>query len=141
MYADEETLYVWETSDPAQAPYVSEPRSSRTLIEYPVVADVDGDGSQRSWWSPTRTRSVVAATAPAVQVYGDMFNPGSPRGASGPEQLSRHQRERRRHDPDDAAAVLGDVQELPHQHAARKWRRVRPVIGPSDEDANDRRRG
>ena len=42
MYADEATLFVF---DGAGKPLLSVPRSSKTLIEYPVVADVDNDGS------------------------------------------------------------------------------------------------
>ncbi len=42
MYADEATLYVF---DGMGVPLLSVPRSSKTLIEYPVVADVDNDGS------------------------------------------------------------------------------------------------
>ncbi|MBK7827500.1 VCBS repeat-containing protein [Nannocystis sp.] len=42
MYADEATLFVF---DGKGAPLLSVPRSSKTLIEYPVVADVDNDGS------------------------------------------------------------------------------------------------
>jgi hypothetical protein len=70
MYADETTLYVWESADASQAPYVAEPRSSRTIVEYPVVADVDNDGSAEivvvSNESPDG-----GVESPPVQVYGD----------------------------------------------------------------------
>jgi hypothetical protein len=42
MYADETTLFVF---DGAGVPVLEVPRSSRTVIEYPVVADIDNDGS------------------------------------------------------------------------------------------------
>lgn len=42
MYADEVNLFVF---DGAGTPLLSVPRSSKTLIEYPIVADVDNDGS------------------------------------------------------------------------------------------------
>jgi hypothetical protein len=42
MYADEHTMFVF---DGAGQPLLSIPRASGTLIEYPVVADVDDDGS------------------------------------------------------------------------------------------------
>jgi hypothetical protein len=42
MYADEATLFVF---DVVCMPLLSVARSSKTLIEYPVVADVDNDGS------------------------------------------------------------------------------------------------
>ena len=42
MYADETNLYVF---DGAGKPLLSVPRSAKTLAEYPVVADVDNDGS------------------------------------------------------------------------------------------------
>lgn len=67
MYADEATLYVF---DGAGQPLLSVARSSRTLIEYPVVADVDNDGS---------AEIIVVSdlnyegeqTAPTVQVIRD----------------------------------------------------------------------
>ena len=42
MYADETTLFVFGDQGAIE---LQVPRSSRTLIEYPVVADVDNDGS------------------------------------------------------------------------------------------------
>ena len=42
MYADEAQLFVF---DDTGMPLLQVPRSSKTLIEYPVVADVDNDGS------------------------------------------------------------------------------------------------
>jgi len=42
MYADEYELYVFDEDG---APLLETPRTSRTIIEYPVVADVDNDGS------------------------------------------------------------------------------------------------
>jgi hypothetical protein len=67
MYADEATLYVF--NDVGQ-PLLQVPRSSKTLIEYPVVADVDNDGSAEivvvssSDWNDSQT-------APSVQVIRD----------------------------------------------------------------------
>jgi hypothetical protein len=67
MYADEVKLFVF---DGAGKPLLSVPRSSKTLIEYPIVADVDNDGS---------AEIVVVSdigyddiqTAPTVQVIRD----------------------------------------------------------------------
>jgi hypothetical protein len=67
MYADETNLYVF---DGQGKPLLSVPRSARTLAEYPVVADVDNDGS---------AEIVVVSdagfnnnqTAPTVQVIRD----------------------------------------------------------------------
>lgn len=67
MYADETNLYVF---DGKGQPLLSVPRSARTLAEYPVVADVDNDGS---------AEIVVVSdagfsnnqTAPTVQVIRD----------------------------------------------------------------------
>ncbi len=42
MYADETTMFVF---DGAGSALLQSPRASQTLIEYPVVADVDNDGS------------------------------------------------------------------------------------------------
>ena len=136
MYADEETLYVWETSDPAQAPYVSEPRSSRTLIEYPVVADVDGDGSAEIVVVSNEDPLGGGATAPAVQVYGDMFNRWVPARRIW-NQSSYHVTNVNEDGtiPTTQLPYWETFKSFRHQHAARKWRRVRPVIGPSDEDA------
>jgi DNA-binding beta-propeller fold protein YncE len=41
MYADEQNLFIF---DGAGAPLLTQPRSSWTNIEYPVVVDVDNDG-------------------------------------------------------------------------------------------------
>jgi hypothetical protein len=67
MYADEATLFVF---DDTGNPLLSVPRSSKTLIEYPVVADVDNDGSAEivvvssTDWDGNQT-------APGVQVIRD----------------------------------------------------------------------
>ncbi len=67
MYADEENLFVF---DDMGVPVLTVPRSSKTLIEYPVVADVDNDGSAEivvvsaSNWDEVQT-------APTVQVIRD----------------------------------------------------------------------
>jgi hypothetical protein len=68
MYADEATLFVF---DDLGGVLMQVPRSSRTIIEYPVVADVDNDGSAEI--------VVVSAldfddnqTAPTVQVIRDV---------------------------------------------------------------------
>ncbi len=67
MYADEINLYVF---DGQGKPLLSVPRSAKTLAEYPVVADVDNDGS---------AEIIVVSdsgfqnnqTAPTVQVIRD----------------------------------------------------------------------
>jgi hypothetical protein len=67
MYGDEGNLFVF---DDTGVPLITQPRSSKTLIEYPVVADVDNDGSAEI--------VVVSApdwddvqTSPTVQVIRD----------------------------------------------------------------------
>jgi hypothetical protein len=68
MYADEINLYVFDGNG---QPLLSVPRSAKTLAEYPVVADVDNDGS---------AEIVVVSdsgfqnnqTAPTVQVIRDI---------------------------------------------------------------------
>jgi hypothetical protein len=68
MYADETNLYVFDGDG---QPLLSVPRSAKTLSEYPVVADVDNDGS---------AEIVVVSdsgfqnnqTAPTVQVIRDI---------------------------------------------------------------------
>ncbi|MBX7083932.1 MAG: VCBS repeat-containing protein [Nannocystaceae bacterium] len=67
MYADEARLFVF---DGEGMPLLQVPRSSQTLIEYPVVADVDNDGSAEivvvssNDWDGNQT-------APSVQVIRD----------------------------------------------------------------------
>ncbi|HWB79584.1 MAG TPA: VCBS repeat-containing protein, partial [Nannocystaceae bacterium] len=67
MYADEAQLFVF---DDTGTPLLQVPRSSKTLIEYPVVADVDNDGSAEIVvvsspdWND-------AMTSPSVQVIRD----------------------------------------------------------------------
>ena len=67
MYADEQNLYIF---DGTGTPVLQVPRSSKTLTEYPVVADVDNDGSSEIvvvsslGWDDTQT-------SPGVQVIRD----------------------------------------------------------------------
>ncbi len=67
MYADENTLWAFDDNG---APHISVPRSSRTFIEYPVVADVDNDGSGEIVVVSELGYDNVQ-TAPTVQVYRD----------------------------------------------------------------------
>ncbi|MCA9684111.1 MAG: VCBS repeat-containing protein [Myxococcales bacterium] len=68
MYADEANLFIFNG---AGVPLLTVPRSARTLAEYPVVADVDNDGS---------AEIIVVSdagfannqTAPTVQVIRDV---------------------------------------------------------------------
>jgi hypothetical protein len=68
MYADENNLFVFDGDGNV---LLSVPRSSKTLAEYPVVADVDNDGSAEivvvsdSGWSGVQS-------APSVQVIRDV---------------------------------------------------------------------
>jgi hypothetical protein len=67
MYADEANLFVF---DDAGTPVLGVPRSSKTLIEYPVVADVDNDGSAEIV-VVSATNWDGAQTSPTVQVIRD----------------------------------------------------------------------
>ncbi len=67
MYADEERLYVFDAQGKV---LLDVARSSRTLIEYPVVADVDNDGSAEIVVVSSRDRD-GQQTAPTLQVIGD----------------------------------------------------------------------
>jgi len=67
MYADEATLYVF---DGAGQVLLSVARSSKTLIEYPVVADVDNDGSAEIIVVSDRNFN-DEQTSPTVQVIRD----------------------------------------------------------------------
>jgi len=67
MYADEQNLFVF---DDTGAPLLTVPRSSKTLIEYPVVADVDNDGSAEIV-VVSATNWDGVQTSPTVQVIRD----------------------------------------------------------------------
>jgi hypothetical protein len=64
MYADEQTFWVFDGQDGHTV--LSVPRLSRTLIEYPVVADVDNDGS-----ADVLLVSISDAGDPGVQMISD----------------------------------------------------------------------
>ena len=68
MYADETNLRAF---DDAGLSLMLWPRSSRTQTEYPVVADVDGDGSAEVVVVSSETIDGSPSTAPAVQVIRD----------------------------------------------------------------------
>ena len=67
MYADEVTLFIF---DDTGTPVLSVPRSSKTLIEYPIVADVDNDGSSEIVVTSSQGWDDVQ-TSPGVQVIRD----------------------------------------------------------------------
>lgn len=67
MYADEENLFIF---DDLGGVLLSAERSSRTIIEYPVVADVDNDGSAEIIVTSAKGFDGMQS-APAVQVFGD----------------------------------------------------------------------
>ncbi len=68
MYADETNLYIYDGSG---NPLLNVPRSSGTIIEYPVVADVDNDGSAEI--VVVSNESFAGnQTAPLVQVIRDV---------------------------------------------------------------------
>jgi len=66
MYADESSLYVF---DDTGTPVFSVPRTSGTLSEYPVVADIDNDGSAEI--VVVSNTYAGMATSPTVQVFRD----------------------------------------------------------------------
>jgi hypothetical protein len=66
IYADELTAYVFDGATGMQL--LSVPRASGTLIEYPVVADVDNDGSAEI---VVVSNAPGALGTPAVTVYRD----------------------------------------------------------------------
>lgn len=67
MYGDEQFFYVF---DEAGSPLLTQGRSSRTLIEYPVVADVDNDGSAEI--VVTSNAGFMGQSAPTVTVLRDV---------------------------------------------------------------------
>ncbi len=68
MYGDETLLHVF---DGAGAPLLQVPRTSRTAIEYPVVADVDNDGSAEIVVGSSDPINGMGEASPTVQVIRD----------------------------------------------------------------------
>ena len=68
MYADEQNLFIY---DGAGVPLLTSPRSSWTNIEYPVVVDVDNDGSAEILVVSNSYNDIMVQTAPTVQVIRD----------------------------------------------------------------------
>jgi hypothetical protein len=66
MYADESWMFIF---DGAGAPLLQIPRTSGTLSEYPVVADIDNDGSAEI---VVVSNSFSGAPSPTVQVIRDV---------------------------------------------------------------------
>jgi hypothetical protein len=67
MYADEYSLFVF---DGAGAPLLEVPHSSLTYIEFPVVADVDNDGSAEI--VVVSNQPIMGPSSPTVQVIRDV---------------------------------------------------------------------
>jgi hypothetical protein len=68
MYADEHTLFIFDGDG---VPYLQVPRSSGTIIEYPVVVDVDNDSSAEILVVSNFDPETGGATAPTLQVIRD----------------------------------------------------------------------
>lgn len=69
MYADEHNLFVFDSTG---TPILTTPRSSGTLTEYPVVVDVDNDGSAEIIVVSNQYPGVTAS--PTVQVIRDKLD-------------------------------------------------------------------
>jgi hypothetical protein len=67
MYADEYSLFVF---DGMGAPLLEVPHSSLTYIEFPVVADVDNDGSAEI--VVVSNQPIMGPSSPTVQVIRDV---------------------------------------------------------------------
>jgi hypothetical protein len=68
MYADEDSLYVFDGMGQS---LLTVPRSSGTIVEYPMVADVDNDGSAEIVVVSNKSFKNMQ-TAPAIQVVRDV---------------------------------------------------------------------
>src|SRR5690606_2911931 len=66
MYADEHSLFVFDVTG---TPIFDLPRTSGTLSEYPVVADIDNDGSAEI---VVVSNAYGAMPSPTVQVIRDV---------------------------------------------------------------------
>jgi hypothetical protein len=69
MYADEHTLFIYDGGGQV---YLQVPRSSGTIIEYPVVVDVDNDGSAEILVVSNFDPMTGGSTAPTLQVIRDV---------------------------------------------------------------------
>ncbi len=69
MYADETNFFIFDEKGTA---YFSVPRSSGTIIEYPVVADLDNDGSAEIAVVSMQGPPSAQQTAPTIQVIRDV---------------------------------------------------------------------
>lgn len=82
LYADECFLYVFAGADGAEL--MREPRTSATYLEYPVVADVDGDGAAEIIVVANDNSSAISCPYPpqeqtrGVTVYGGDPAPWAP---------------------------------------------------------------
>ena len=68
MYGDEDLLHVFDGDG---TPLLQVPRTSRTAIEYPVVADVDNDGSAEIVVTSSDPITGMGEASPTVQVVRD----------------------------------------------------------------------
>ena len=68
MYGDEVFMFIFDGDG---VPELQVPRSSSTLIEYPIVADVDNDGSAEIVVPSNPGLDDAPQTAPAIQVIRD----------------------------------------------------------------------
>ena len=65
VYSDEQFAYGWASTEDGYEEVFTVPRSSGTNMEYPIVVDVDNDGS-------AEVLVVSAANAPVLQVFRDV---------------------------------------------------------------------
>jgi hypothetical protein len=68
VYADEVNLHVYDSATGTEL--FTTCNTSGTLIEYPLVADLDNDGQPTWWWCRMPMRLPVWATAPGTRACG-----------------------------------------------------------------------
>ena len=121
IYADETQIYVFD----GQTGNVSltAPRSSGTLIEYPVVADVDNDGSAEIVYVSNYS---TGQTGPTVIVLRDATDRWIPARRIWNQYAYHVQRARRRHHPGQDEEPLAAPQHLPYQRPDRHRGRLHP---------------
>ncbi|HEY8377835.1 MAG TPA: VCBS repeat-containing protein [Nannocystis sp.] len=69
MFADEQNMFIFDSTG---VPLLTAPRSSWTNIEYPVVVDVDNDGSAEILVVSNSHDGVTPQTAPTLRVIRDV---------------------------------------------------------------------
>ena len=119
VYGDQVSLFVYDGKTGANE--LTQSRSSGTIIEFPIVADVDNDSS-----APDILVVSNDGSYPALQVFG---RPGKTLDSDASHlesaRIQRVERARGQHDSGSHAEELAAAQYVPNERGNRKRRNVR----------------